>query len=147
MQDDYRNIYKNARMTAGLTQERWAEQIGCSPESVRNYEAGTQIPSNRIVRAMCEVAVMPVLAYWHLCSTSELAADALPKVDQMPLPQAVVQLLCAIGEFQKSQDHLLILAADGEITDAEEWDWQRIIGHLDAVIRAAIQVKVAEGGA
>ena len=147
MEQQPRNIYKTARKVAGLTQERWAEAVGVSADSIRGYETGAVVPADETVRAMAEISGLSPLAYWHLCNKSALAADTLPEVEQLPLPQAVVQLLCAIGEFQKSQTDLLALAADGKITDAEEWDWQRIIERLDAVIRAAIQVKVAEGGA
>ena len=38
MEQECRNIYKNARITAGLTQERWAEVLGISPDAVRQYE-------------------------------------------------------------------------------------------------------------
>ena len=147
MDQQPRNIYKTARRFAGMTQERWAEAVGVSVDSIRCYENGSVLPSDATVAAMCEISNHAALGFWHLRNKSPLAAGTLPEVDQLPLPQAVVQLLCAIGEFQKSQTDLLALAADGEITDAEEWDWQRIIKCLDAVIRAAIQVKVAEGGA
>jgi DNA-binding XRE family transcriptional regulator len=33
MQSDYRNIYQDARRTAGLTQERWAELLGISVDA------------------------------------------------------------------------------------------------------------------
>ena len=46
MKQDYGNIYKRARATAGLTQERWAEQLGISVESVRLYESGAGLPSD-----------------------------------------------------------------------------------------------------
>lgn len=120
--------------------------IGCSPDSVRNYEAGTQIPGDDIVRAMCEVSGMGILAYWHLCRKSALAADMLPEVDRLPLPQAVVQLLCAIGDFDDNHRTLVKMAADGKISAGEAMEWEGIKKRLDAVIRAAIQVKVAEGG-
>ena len=61
MQDKYGNIYKRARATAGLTQERWAEQLGISVESVRLYESGAGLPSDEAVTRMIEVAVLPVL--------------------------------------------------------------------------------------
>ena len=44
MQDNCRNIYKTARLAAGLTQERWAEVLGISTESVRLYETGRGLP-------------------------------------------------------------------------------------------------------
>lgn len=48
MQDECRNLYYNARRTAGLTQERWAEVLGISVESVRLYESGANMPSGEI---------------------------------------------------------------------------------------------------
>lgn len=120
--------------------------IGCSPDSVRNYEAGTQVPSDAIVKTMCEISGNPALAYWHLCRKSPLAAETLPEVEQLPLPQAVVQMLCAINDFVDLHGDMLKLAADGRITGDEMAVWDSIVTRLNAVIRAAIQVKVAEGG-
>ena len=142
-----RNIYKTARKVAGLTQERWAEAVGVSVDSIRGYETGAVIPADETVRAMAEISGLSPLAYWHLCNKSALAADTLPEVEQLPLPQAVVQLLCAINDFKDYHGDLLTLAADGKITTSEAAAWENIVARLDAVIRAAIQVKVAEGGA
>ena len=142
-----RNIYKNARKYAGLTQERWAEAVGVAPCTIRSYESGEVIPADETVKIMAEVSGQPILCYWHLCNKSALAADTLPEVEQLPLPQAVVQLLCAINDFKDYHGDLLTLAADGKITTAEAAAWENIVARLDAVLRAALQVKVAEGGA
>ena len=147
MEQQPRNIYKTARKVAGLTQERWAEAVGVSVDSIRGYETGAVVPADETVRAMAEISGLSPLAYWHLCNKSDLAADTLPEVEQLPLPQAVVQLLCAINDFKDYHGDLLTLAADGKITTAEAAAWENIVARLDAVIRAAIQVKVAEGGA
>ena len=142
-----RNIYKTARKVAGLTQERWAEAVGVSVDSIRGYETGAVVPADETVRAMAEISGLSPLAYWHLCNKSALAADTLPEVDQLPLPQAVLQLLCAINDFNAYNCDLLDLAADGKITINEAAAWENICARLDRIIRAAIQVKVAEGGA
>ena len=34
------NIYRQARETAGMTQQRWAEMLGVSTEAVKQYESG-----------------------------------------------------------------------------------------------------------
>ena len=142
-----RNIYKTARKVAGMTQERWAEAVGVSVDSIRGYENGTVVPADETVRAMAEISGLSPLAYWHLCNKSTLAADTLPEVEQLPLPQAVIQLLCAINDFKDYHGDLLSLAADGKITTNEAAAWENIVARLDGIIRAAIQVKVAEGGA
>lgn len=141
-----RNIYKTARKVAGLTQERWAEAVGVSVDSIRGYETGAVVPADETVRAMAEISGLSPLAYWHLCNKSALAADTLPEVEQLPLPQATIQLLCAINDFKEYHGGLLELAADGKITSNEIGYWSQIVARLDAVIKAAIQVKVAEGG-
>lgn len=146
MERDSRNDYKTARKVAGMTQERWAEAIGCSVDSVRGYEAGTQTPSDEIVRAMCEISGLSALAYWHMCRKSSLANDMLPEVERLPLPQAVLQLLFAMSDFQDVHGDLIKLAADGQISSDEKHDWAGIKKRLDAVVKAAIQVQVAEGG-
>ena len=141
------NIYKTARRYAGLTQERWAEAVGVSVDSIRTYENGSVLPADATVAAMCEISNHTALGYWHLRNKSPLAADTLPEVEQLPLPQAVVQLLCAIKDFKDYHSDLLEIAADGKVTTIEAAAWENIVARLDAVIRAAIQVKVAEGGA
>lgn len=146
MDTEYRNDYKTVRKFAGMTQERWAEAIGCSVESVRGYETGTRVPSDEVVVSMCEISGHAALAYWHLRHKSPLAADVLPEVEQLPLPQAVVQLLCAINDFSEMHSGLLELAADGKISPTEVGIWTDTLNCLDNIIRAAIQVKVAEGG-
>lgn len=146
MQEAYRNIYKTARQAAGLTQERWAEVIGVSTESVRLYETGRGFPSDEIVTRMADLTPLRVLCYWHLKEKSSVANDILPEVERLSLPQAVVQLLVAIRDFKESTDELLTIAADGLVDDREAGVFEEILDALDNIIRAALSVRYAEGG-
>lgn len=140
------NIYKSARQTAGLTQERWAEQIGISADTVRLYESGRNYPSDEVAARMAEVAGMPVLGYWHLKLKSALANDELPDVARLPLPQAVVGLLAAMDAIQPEVKELLMIARDG-IVDASETElFEDILDDLEDVVQAALAVKYAERG-
>lgn len=147
MQETCQNIYKNARKTAGLTQERWAEQLGISVESIGLYESGRGLPSDDVVTRMAEVAVMPVLGYWHLKAKSGLANDILPEVQRLQLPLAVVQLLSRIQAFASKHrtDELLHIAEDGRIDDTERELFTQIVAELDSVVQAAMALKFAEG--
>lgn len=142
-----RNIYKTARRFAGMTQERWAEAVGVSVDSIRTYENGSVRPSDATVAAMCEISNHTALGYWHIRGKSDLAADTLPEVEQLPLPQAVLQLLVVIDDFYRLHGDLIQLAADGKISFDEHEEWEKIKKCLYFIIQAAIQVKVAEGGA
>ena len=147
MEQAPRNIYKTARKVAGLTQERWAEAVGVSVDSIRGYENGTVIPADETVKAMSEISGLSPLSYWHLCNKSKLAADVLPEVEHLPLPQAALQLLLAIDDFNGIHGDLIRLAADGQISSDEARDWAGIVRRLDGIVQAALQLKVAEGGA
>lgn len=148
MQDNYRNICKIARQTAGLTQERFAEALDVSVESIRLYETGKGMPSDDVVTRMIEVAGMPVLGYWHLLNKSRLAADILPELQECSLPQAVIQLLCRIRDFgaKHRADTLMDIAADGQIDELERPEFNAIVDELGDIVRAAMQLKYAQGG-
>lgn len=146
MEQDTRNIYKSARLTAGLTQERWAEQLGVTADTVRLYESGRNYPSDEVAARMAEVAGMPVLGYWHLKHKSALANDELPDVPRLPLPQAVIGLLAAIDELQPSIKELLIIARDGMVDAGETELFLDILDDLEEVVQASLAVKYAERG-
>lgn len=149
MQENYRNICRIARRAAGLTQERFAEALDVSVESIRLYETERGMPSDDVVTRMIEISGLPVLGYWHLLNKSRIAADILPKLDEVPLPQAVIQLICRMREFaaRHSADTLMSIAEDGVIDDEERPQFDAIVGELSAIVKAAMQLRYATGGA
>lgn len=148
MQENYRNICKIGRQTAGMTQERWAEAIDYSVESIRLCESGRQIPGDDVVLRMIEVAGMPVLGYWHMLNKSRMAAEILPEVEAVPLPQAVLGLICRIRDFAEKHrtDTLMDIAADGVIDERERPEFDAIVRELEGVVQAALTLKYSEGG-
>lgn len=144
MDNESRNIYRIGRVAAGMTQERWAEAIGCCVESVWNYESGRSLPPDELVIAMVEVSGHHALGYWHLLQRSRMAARLLPEAGTLPLPQAALQLLLAIGEFAELQGDLIRVAADGKISADERADWLAITRRMDGVVKAALQLKFSE---
>ena len=55
MERKYPNLYQRARLSTGLTQERAAELLGLSPESLKQYEGGKTVPKDETVAKMVEV--------------------------------------------------------------------------------------------
>ncbi len=131
-----------------MTQERWAEAIDCGVESIRLCEEGKMMPGDDVVLRMIEVAGMPVLGYWHLLNNSRMAAAILSEVDSTPLPQAVIQLILRMRDFaEKHQtDQLMEIAADGRIDTLEKETFDAIVGELDDIVKAVMQLKYSEGG-
>ena len=140
------NIYRNARQTAGLTQERWAEYLGISPEAVRQYEAGIIMPGDEVVLKMAEVSGMHILAYWHLVRKSRLAARILPELEeQKGLPEAVLGLLIQLDDFREDgMKKLVRIAADGKIDEDETEDYLQILEQLRELLRRGYELSFAE---
>ena len=145
MQSDYRNIYQDARRTAGLTQERWAELLGISVDAVRQYETDRILPSDEVVLRMAEAAGQQFICYWHLIHKSRVAASLLPELDRKRLPEAVLSLLVAVQHFQDDgMRELTRIAADGKISQEEQADYMTAMEQLQSVVREALHLQFAE---
>ena len=145
MQSDYRNIYQDARRTAGLTQERWAELLGISVDAVRQYETDRILPSDEVVLRMAEAAGQQIICYWHLIHKSRVAASLLPELDRKRLPEAVLSLLVAVQHFQDDgMRELTRIAADGKISTEEQADYMTAMEQLQSVVREALHLQFAE---
>lgn len=141
------NIYRQARETAGVTQQHWAEMLGVSTEAVKQYESGGYTPADDVVLAMADISGLQILGTWHLRRKSAIGAGVIPDVERLPLPQAVVQLLTALHNFDSRHhaDALLLIAADGRVDAGEEERFREIVRDLGPLIQAAMQIDYAEG--
>ena len=140
MQSDYRNIYQDARRTAVLTQERWAELLGISVDAVSRI-----LPSDEVVLRMAEAAGQQIICYWHLIHKSRVAASLLPELDRKRLPEAVLSLLVAVQHFQDDgMRELTRIAADGKILQEEQADYMTAMEQLQSVVREALHLQFAE---
>lgn len=145
METEYRNIYKSARATAGLTQERWSEVLGISPDAVRKYEGGQMLPSDEVVLRMSEVAGQHIVCYWHLLNKSRAAGRVLPEIRKRNLPEAVLNLLVRINDFSRGGlEDLTRLAADGKISQDEVMAFGEALSELRELVAAAYEVEFAE---
>ena len=146
MQTDSRNIYKKARMAAGLTQERAAELLDISTRSLADYEAGVRMPSNWLVDSMVTVYNTQILAVQHLRNSAQAARDLIPEVDAMRLPEAVLTLVDAIYDFadDRLDRELIDIARDGVISPDERERFDRVVQKIKAITAASMVVVCAK---
>lgn len=146
MEPNYSNIYKNARRAAGYTQERWAEFLGISTEAVRQYEAGTIMPSDDILLMMADISGEKMLPYWHLSRKSRIAAAILPELEeQQGLPEAVLALLIQIEDFKDDGlKKLLRIAADGKVDESEAEEYAEAVAQLLELVKRAYALGYAK---
>ena len=142
MKDHSRNIYRIARDTAGLTQERWAENLGISTEAVRQYENGTIMPGDDIVLQMAEISGQLILPYRHLVRKSRVAAAILPELDdELGLSETVLSLLIQIDDFRENGlKQLIRIAADGKISEDEAERYENAMQQLLRIVSLAMSL-------
>ena len=138
MERKYPNLYQRARLSTGLTQERAAELLGLSPESLKQYEGGKTVPKDETVAKMVEVYSCPWLALEHAQATDHLGV--LPKAEPRPLPMASIALRNRLQDATGRLDALLRIAEDGVIDEAERPEFDEIVADLRDTMAAIYQV-------
>ena len=145
MQAPSRNLYQIPRAVKGLTQERAAELIDVSVESIRAYESGRVVPPTIVVLRMIEVYEYPVLALQHLKFSNDIADTLLPDLrDGTTLSEAVLGLMDAMDEFDAIVKDLRNIAKDNVIDEDERPRYDRALEVLQKASAAIIAVRFAK---
>ena len=143
MPEEYTNIYQRARKTTPYTQEKAAELLDISVESVKAYELGGRLPPNATVARMAEIYDTPWLAMAHLKAT-EAPLEVLPPVKVQGLPTATLYLIDKATALADKYRKLVQIAADGQIDESEVRDFEAIKTAILEVIQACYQVIYTE---
>lgn len=144
MVQEYRNIYQIARESTGLTQEKSAELMDISVDSLRAYEGGKRIPPSKVVIKMIEIYNTQYLAYQHLRMSEEVGQKYLPDIEIIDLSTAVLNLQTQVGDYIEREKRLVRIASDGKISGDEKCDFEKIIKELNDVIKAIFTLKFAK---
>lgn len=132
------NLYQRARLSTGMSQERAAELLGLSVESLKQYEGGKTVPKDETVARMVEVYRLPWLALEHAQATDTLGV--MPEVTPRPLPLASIALRNRLHDATGRLDALLRIAEDGIIDDTERPEFDDIVSELRETMTAIYQV-------
>lgn len=139
-----RNIYQIARESAGITQEKAAELLDISVESIRAYEGFKRIPPNKVVVKMIEIYDSRFLAYQHIKNSSEDLQEYIPNINIKDLPTAILRLQKEVTDFIKVRDELVDITCDGIIDDTEKPRYNKILKELDDIVEAIMSLKFAK---
>jgi transcriptional regulator with XRE-family HTH domain len=111
MYEKYLNIFKAARITAGLTQESAAELledpdegIEISVESIKAYENDTRRPKPSLIRRMIEVYKAPFLEAQYAMQDEICSNVVPPTIKQLPVQ------LAGMAVFKENQDAQPLIA-------------------------------------
>lgn len=146
MYNNDRNIYKIARKARGITQEKAAEKLGISVESIRAYENGMRTPPDEVVDLMVICYDSQLLGLQHLRSSAEMARSIIPEVRSMDLPVAAMRLINRIYQFADNhRDRALMrITEDGIIDQDERKEFDAITVELEDIIQAALELRCSK---
>lgn len=138
------NIYQAARIAAGLTQERAAEALVISVESLRLYETDRRIPPNCIVARMSDLYNTQYLIIQHVRQADDLARSLLPDTQQRPLEQVSMRLYRLVRDFVQRHrtDDLIDIAEDGVIDELERPKFDEIMAELEGISAAFYELRL-----
>lgn len=139
-----KNIYQTAREASGITQERAAELMDLSVESVRAYESEKRVPADETVIKMIDIYGANYLAYQHLKYKTQVGNAVLPDIVEMQLPNAVLSLLHELHECSEEQEAIIEISMDGKISEHETEDWNRIMKILYKLSTAILAIQFSK---
>lgn len=143
---DCQNIYKNARKSTGMTQEKAAQLLNVSVDSLRDYEQSQRPVPSDVASAMCDVYQAPYLAVQHLRRSSELGKRVVPEIQLKDLPEAVLSVLAAVQRFIVKRDAMIEIVADGKIEEDEQAEWNEIMDRMNNLFVAMANMRFSKGG-
>lgn len=148
MPEEYRNIYKICRKSAGFTQEAAAERLGISVESLRAYETGQRVPPDEVVETMSDLYNALHLIVRHVRERNAMYSRVVPEVPQCSVLEASAKLTNRIYAFADSHAdrRLMQMAEDNVIDAAERPEFDAIMEDLQGIVEAAMAVHYAKQG-
>ena len=141
MPEEYRNIYKICRKSAGFTQEAAAERLGISVESLR-------VPPDEVVETMSDLYNALHLIVRHVRERNAMYSRVVPEVPQCSVLEASAKLTNRIYAFADSHAdrRLMQMAEDNVIDSAERPEFDAIMEDLQGIVEAAMAVRYAKQG-
>lgn len=133
-----RNIYKLARIAAGITQLETLDKIHIAQRTLARIESGETIPDPEIVLAMEDRYGDTKLSARHCAEVCPIGLKYCNEVEEKDFPLAVIGLITAYNDMKPEIERLICIAADGVITE-DEIPEMRIVVHKANRMRQKIE--------
>jgi len=136
----YENLYKMARKTTHLTQEKAAEHIGVSRDSISAYERGITPTPDDIVCRMIEIYGTEWLAYEHLRQSTQVGRRHLPKIHYTGIAQSVLRFQKEVNDLENINSDMINIACDNIIHRNQEKRWREVSKEIEDIAGAALSL-------
>lgn len=117
------NIYKNARIKAGLKREPVAEELHIDVRTLDKYEALNGKAPDDIVKQMCILYDNKFLAFQHLKKGP--LGEFLPDVANKDFKGATLEMIAELDNVDSILMEIVKIASDGKVNESEQETWDR----------------------
>ncbi len=131
MNKQYKNIYKSARIRAGLKREPAAEELHIDVRTLDKYESLGGKPPDETVRNMCELYSNKFLAYQHIKKSP--LGEFLPELSEESFERSTLKVISGIYSVNDILREFIDIAANGE---QDKKNWQEVKTTLTALVSA-----------
>ncbi len=142
MNNNTSNIYKNARIKAGLKREPVAEELHIDVRTLDKYEALNGRAPDDIVRQMCVLYNNRFLAFQHLKGGQ--LGEFLPDIQNTDFKGATLSMLSDFDEVDSIIMQIVKIASDGKVNEHERDSWERSKEQITELINSLYEVLLSD---
>ncbi len=138
-----KSIYQLAREEAGMTRAQASEALEfISESSLEKIENGKTSVKPEDVMAMSKVYKRPDLCNKYCSGECPIGIANIPAIEVCSLPEISLKVLATLNSLESEKNKLIEITADGEITEDEITDFNRIRDLLDKISITADTLKL-----
>ncbi len=147
-----KNIYQISREEAGFTREGAAELLEfISSDRIEKIESERSLPHPDEILAMADCYKNPSLCNYYCSHECPIGQEYVPEVQIKELSQITLEMLASLNALEKEKNRLIEITVDGQITDDEMHDFEKIQTQLSQISMAIdslqlwVQKAIADG--
>lgn len=147
-----KNIYQVSREEAGYTRESAAELLEfISSDRIEKIENERSLPHPDEILAMADCYKNPSLCNYYCSHECPIGQEYVPEVQFKELSQITLEMLASLNALDKEKNRLIEITVDGQITEDEMKDFEKIQEQLSQISMAIdslqlwVQKAIADG--
>jgi len=132
-----KNLYQISRENLELSREAAAERLGfVSDDRIEKIENEKSIAHPDEVLAMADVYKNPALCNYYCSHECPIGIKYVPEIKPKELSQITLEMLATLNRLTKDKERLIEITVDGELSNDELADFQRIKVELEKMAMA-----------
>ena len=147
-----KNIYQTSREAADLTREAASELLEfISSDRIEKIENEKSLPHPDEILAMADCYKNPSLCNYYCSHECPIGQEYIPEVKFKELSQITLEMLASLNSLEKEKNRLIEITVDGEISDDEMHDFEKIQEQLSQIsiaidsLQLWVQKAIADG--